>query len=95
MKHSFSPDGTLTVQNEDSSNQTWEWVFENGVFVSTRTYNTSVFTTTYEFISTDELKMIRFQSLVDGKPVADYVPEDWFIREGSRIEKQMEIVDIF
>ena len=46
-------------------------------------------------MSFDELVKIRFKSIIDAKPLANYNPNERFIRQGSATEKKMKIFDVF
>jgi len=95
MRHTFFLDGELFVENEENSSVSSYWRYDNGTFIVTRTSGTSEFVEHYRLINRDKLKKILFQSIIDGKPLANYNPEDKFIRQGSGQEGSMQILDIF
>ena len=95
MRHSFFNDGTVVVENEEDSEKHGKWEFKGGLFIVTSSSDTSIFIEIYELISLNELSNTRFQSIIDGKPLADYDPKDRYIRQGSDTENKMKIMNIF
>lgn len=95
MRHTFFLDGELLVENEENSSVSSNWDYDNGTFVVTRTSGTSEFVEHYRLINRDKLEKILFQSIIDGEPLANYNPEDQFIRQGSGQEGSMRMLDIF
>jgi len=95
MRHTFFGDGTVVVENKEDSQKNGTWEFVDGTVVISSSYKTSMFTETYEFRGRDKLLKTRFQSIVDGKPMADYDPDESYIRQGSDLEKSMKVWDVF
>ena len=95
MRHTFFGDGTVVVENKEDSQNNGTWEFVDGMIVVSSSYETSLFTETYEFSGRDKLLKTRFQSIVGGKPMADYDPDESFIRQGSDREKRMKVWDVF
>lgn len=95
MRHTFFLDGELVVENEENSSVSSHWSYDNGIFIVTRTSGTSEFVEHYRLINRDALEKVLFQSTIDGKPLANYNPEEKFIRQGSVQEGSMKMLDIF
>ncbi len=95
MRHTFFGDGTVVVENKEDSQKNGTWEFIDGTVVVSSSYETSLFTETYEFSGRDKLLVTRFQSIVGGKPMADYDPDESYIRQGSDREKGMKVWDVF
>jgi len=95
MRHSFFNDGTVVIENKEDTVNRGKWEFKDGFFIVTSSYGTSKFFRLYELASLDELLNTRFQSIIDGKPLADYNPKERYIRQGSNAEKKMKIMNIF
>lgn len=95
MRHTFLDDGTLIVENKEDSEKHETWEFVEGAIVVSSSYETSLFTETFEFRDRDKIVKTRFQSVIDGEPTADYDPDDNYIRQGSDSEKNMKNRDIF
>jgi len=95
MRHTFFNDGKLVVENKTDSQSIKKWEFKNGIFIVNSTYKTSKFIEHYKLVSIDELLKIKFKSIIDGKPLANYNPKEMYIRQGSATEKSMKVRDIF
>lgn len=95
MRHTFFPDGKLVVENEENSSISYNWEYDNGVFVVTYASGTSKFIEHFKLTDHDNLSKILFQSIVDGKPLANYNPEEMFVKQGSSLEGSMKIIDVF
>lgn len=95
MRHTFSGDGTVIIENMEDSQKSGTWEFVDGTVVMSSSSGTSLFTDTYEFRGRDKLARTRFQSIVDGKPYADLEKKDTYIRQGSDLEKNMNVWNLF
>jgi len=95
MMHTFFNDGNLAVENKEDSQDNKEWKFNDGIFTVTSSYKSSKFIEKYKLININELSKIRFRSIIDGKPLADYNPKEKYIRQGSSADKNMKTLDIF
>lgn len=95
MRHTFFEDGLLVVENKENSNSNKKWEFKDGIFIVSSSYKSSKFIEHYQLNSLDELLKIKFKSIIDGKPLADYNPKIKYIRQGSSTEKSMKTKDIF
>ncbi len=95
MRHTFYQDGELIVENEENSSLSSNWEYDNGIYMVTRTSGTSKFIEQFKLTGHDTLERILFQSIIDGKPLANYNPEDKFVRQGSSVEAAMKILNIF
>ncbi|EAQ26168.1 50S ribosomal protein L2 [Roseovarius sp. 217] len=95
MRHTFFSDGELVVENEENNSISYEWRYDNGIFIATRSSGTNEFIEHFRLIDRDTLEKVLFQSTIGGKPLANYNPEDEFIRQGSGKEGSMEMLDIF
>lgn len=95
MRHTFSGDGTVIIENKEDSQNSGTWEFIDGTVVVSSSYETSSFAQTYEFRGRDRLAKTRFQRFVDGKRLADYERKDTYIRQGSDLEKNMTVWSLF
>jgi len=95
MRHTFFPDGKLVIENKVDSEEKKRWEIVDGRVVVTSSYKTSKFIEYYELRSLDKLAKTRFKSIIDGKPLADYDPKEFLIRQGSSTEQKMKKQDIF
>lgn len=95
MRHTFFEDGSLFVENKEGSNSNKEWEFKEGIFIVNSSYKSSKFIEHYQLSSPDTLLKIKFKSIIDGKPLADYNPKEKYVRQGSSTEKGMKTKDIF
>ena len=95
MRHTFFNNGTLVVENKENSQSSKKWEFKNGIFIVSSSYKSSQFIEHYKLVSFDELLKIKFKSIIDGKPLANYNPKEKYIRQGSATEKSMKTWDIF
>lgn len=94
MRHTFFLDGEVVVENEENSSISSNWQYDNGIFIVKRSSGTSEFISHYRLNDRDNLEKILFQSTIDGEPLANYNPEDQFIRQGSSQDNSMAILDI-
>lgn len=95
MRHTFFLDGEVVVENEENSSISSSWQYDNGIFIVKRVSGTSEFIEHYRLNDRDNLEKVLFQSIINGEPVADYNPQDQFIRQGSKQASSMGIRDIF
>lgn len=95
MRHTFFLDGEVVVENEENSSISSNWQYDNSIFIVKRSSGTSEFIAHYRLNDRDNLEKILFQSTIDGEPLANYNPEDQFIRQGSSQDNSMAILDIF
>ena len=95
MRHTFFDNGKLVVENEEDSQSSKKWEFKNGIFIVSSSYKSSKFIEHYKLVSFDELLKIKFKSIIDGKPFANYNPKKKYIRQGSTTEKDMKTWDLF
>lgn len=95
MRHSFSPDDILVIEDKVDSISTKKWTFDGEIFVINSSFSTSEFIEHYKLNTKDELIKIRFKSIIDGKPLADYNPDEQFVRQGSQTDISMNTIDSF
>lgn len=94
MRHTFKNDGTVIIENEESSSYKRQWKHKNGVFFVTWRYNDIRFTESYRFLSADELHKFYFTREVAGKKYENKKDDLW-LREGSTLAKKRRIVNLF
>jgi hypothetical protein len=93
MRHSFFDDGRVVVEKSGTETKEGKWKQEGDLIIVKSSYSTSKFTETFK-IEGDEIINTRFQSIVGGKPLADYNPKNRYVRQGSDKEKTYNVVDI-
>ncbi len=95
MRHTFTKDGRVTVEDKEDSSTKRRWRYEDGVYlVELEPYKGERRTAHYRLVTDDELENFQWVAK-KGAQEKSRKEDDRWIRQGSDLEKGKKVVDIF
>lgn len=95
MRHTFFENGKVSIEDKKDSQKRKKWEYKNGVFIVSSSFESSKFIEHFKLVTFDELLKFKFRSIENGETLANYNPNEKFVRLGSVSERGMKKLDIF